>query len=107
MARRRGRAPGGARCRAANPHGHWKIPTLVAALRLEGMTAPMIIDGAMNVEASRAWVRHMLAPPLGPGNIVVMDNLPARKVGGVRMGVPAASTARVDHSTATSNESKV
>ena len=66
MARLRGRAPRGARCRAAIPHGHWKTTTLVAALRLEGMTAPMVIDGAMNGEAFRAWVRHMLAPSLGP-----------------------------------------
>ena len=84
MARLRGRAPRGARCRAAIPHGHWKTTTLVAALRLEGMTAPMVIDGAMNGEAFRAWVRQMLAPSLAPGDVVVMDNLPAHKVGGVR-----------------------
>jgi transposase len=89
MARLRGRAPRGARCRAAIPHGHWKTTTLVAALRLEGMTAPMIIDGAMNGEAFRAWVRHMLAPSLGAGDIVVMDNLPAHKVGGVREMIEA------------------
>jgi transposase len=90
MARLRGRAPRGARCRAAIPHGHWKTTTLVAALRLEGMTAPMVMDGAMNGEAFRAWVRHMLAPSLGPGDIVVMDNLPAHKVGGVREMIEAA-----------------
>ena len=90
MARLRGRAPRGARCRAAIPHGHWKTTTLVAALRLEGMTAPMVIDGAMNGEAFRAYVRHLLAPSLGPGDIVVMDNLPAHKVGGVRQMIEAA-----------------
>jgi len=89
MARLRGRAPRGARCRAAIPHGHWKTTTLVAALRLEGMTAPMVIDGAMNGEAFRAWVRQMLAPTLGAGDIVVMDNLPAHKVGGVREMIEA------------------
>jgi transposase len=89
MARLRGRAPRGARCRAAIPHGHWKSTTLVAALRLEGMTAPMVIDGAMNGEAFRAWVRHMLAPSLAPGDTVVMDNLPAHKVGGVREMIEA------------------
>jgi transposase len=91
MARLRGRAPRGARCRAAIPHGHWKTTTLVAALRLEGMTAPMVIDGAMNGEAFRTYVRHMLAPSLGPGDIVVMDNLPAHKVGGVREMIEAAA----------------
>ncbi|SDE97673.1 hypothetical protein SAMN05421720_11930 [Rhodospira trueperi] len=39
-ARRHGRSPRGERCRAAVPHGHWKTTTLVAALRLESMTAP-------------------------------------------------------------------
>ena len=89
MARLRGRAPRGERCRAAIPHGHWKTTTLVAALRLEGMTAPMVIDGAMNGEAFRAWVRQMLAPSLSPGDVVVMDNLPAHKVGGVREAIEA------------------
>jgi transposase len=90
MARLRGRAPRGVRCRAAIPHGHWKTTTLVAALRREGMTAPMVIDGAMNGEAFRAYIRHLLAPSLGPGDIVVMDNLPAHKVGGVREMIEAA-----------------
>ena len=45
MARRRGRALRGERCRAALPHGHWKTTTFVGALRLRGMTAPMVLDG--------------------------------------------------------------
>jgi len=45
MARLRGRSPRGERCRAAVPHGHWKTTTLVAGLRLGGLTAPMIVDG--------------------------------------------------------------
>ena len=53
----------------AVPHGHWKTTTLVAALRLEGMTAPMILDGAMNGGAFRAYVRHMLAPSLRAGDV--------------------------------------
>jgi transposase len=89
MARLRGRAPRGTRCRAAIPHGHWKTTTLVAALRLEGMTAPMVINGAMTGEAFRAWVRHMLAPSLRAGDVVVMDNLPAHKVSGVREMIEA------------------
>ena len=46
MARRYGRAPRGERCRASVPHGHWKTTTFVGALRLKGMTAPMVLDGA-------------------------------------------------------------
>ena len=48
MSRLCGRAPRGDRCRAALPHGHWKTTTLVAGLRLDGLTAPMVINGAMN-----------------------------------------------------------
>jgi transposase len=90
MARLRGRSRRGQRCRAAIPHGHWKTTTFVAALRLNGMTAPMVLDGAMTGEAFLAYVRQLLAPTLRPGDIVVMDNLPAHKVGGVRRTIEAA-----------------
>ena len=43
MARLRGHAPCGERCRAAVPHGHWKTTTFTAGLRLSGMTAPMLL----------------------------------------------------------------
>jgi len=59
-------------------------------LRLEGMTAPMVLDGPMNADAFRAYVRHMLAPTLRPGDIVVMDNLPAHKHADIRMLIEAA-----------------
>ena len=58
MARRYGRAPRGERCRAAVPHGHWKTTTFVGALRLEGMTAPMTLDGAMNSRELSGGNRH-------------------------------------------------
>ena len=53
MARRHGRSLRGERCRAPVPHGHWKTTTFVGALRLEGMTAPMVLDGAMHGAAFR------------------------------------------------------
>ncbi len=87
MARLRGRSPRGERCRAAVPHGHWKTTTLVAGLRLDGVVAPMVIDGAMNGEAFTAYAEHMLAPTLSPGDIVVMDNLPAHKIKGAREAI--------------------
>lgn len=90
MARLRGRSPRGERCRAAVPHGHWKTTTLVAGLRLDGVTAPMVIDGAMNGEAFTAYAETLLAPTLGPGDIVVMDNLPAHKVKGARAAIERA-----------------
>ena len=84
IARRYGRALRGERCRAAVPHGHWKTTTFVGALRLEGMTAPMILDGAMHGAAFLAYVEQVLAPTLSPGDIVVMDNLPAHKPVAIR-----------------------
>jgi len=90
MARRYGRARRGERCRAAVPHGHWKTTTFVGALRLEGMTAPMLLDGAMHGAAFLAYVEQVLAPTLSPGDIVVMDNLPAHKPVAVRQASEAA-----------------
>lgn len=84
MARLRGRSPRGERCRAGVPHGHWKTTTFTGALRLKGMTAPFVYDGAMNGIVFRAYVEQVLVPTLQPGDIVVMDNLPAHKAAGVR-----------------------
>ena len=89
MARLRGWAPKGERCRAAIPHGHWKTITFVGGLTLGGFVAPMLLDGPMDGECFRAWVEQMLAPTLRPGDLVVMDNLPAHKVAGVREVIEA------------------
>jgi transposase len=67
----------------AVPHGHWKVTTFVAGLRASGIVAPFVLDGAMNGQAFRTYVEQMLAPSLEPGDIVVLDNLPAHKVAGV------------------------
>lgn len=89
MARIRGRSKKGERCRAGIPHGHWKTTTFTGALRLTGMTAPMVLDGAMNGDAFRAYVEHVLAPTLSVGNIVIMDNLSAHKAEGIREAIEA------------------
>ena len=90
MARLRGRAPRGERCRAGVPHGHWKTTTFTGALRLTGMTAPFVYDGAMNGTVFGAYVGQMLVPTLRPGDIVIMDNLPAHKIRGVREAIEKA-----------------
>jgi len=90
MARLRGRAKRGMRCRAAIPHGHWKTTTFTAGLRLASLSAPMLLDGPMDGDAFRAYVIHVLVPELTPGDIVVMDNLPSHKVTGVRLAIEAA-----------------
>ncbi len=87
MARRCGRSLRGKRCIAAVPHGHWKTTTFVGGLRASGIDAPMTIDGAMDGPAFLAWIEGMLAPALRPGDIVVMDNLPAHKQPGVRKAI--------------------
>ena len=91
MARRYGRAPRGERCQTPVPHGHWKTTTFVGALRLEGMTAPMVLDGAMHGAAFLAYVEQVLVPTLKPGDIVVMDNLPAHKPIAVRTAIEVAA----------------
>ena len=90
MARLRGRSPRGQRLPAAVPWGHWKTTTLVAGLRCDGVSAPMVLDGAMNGAAFKAYVEQVLAPSLAPRDIVVMDNLAAHKVEGVREAIKAA-----------------
>src|SRR3546814_16923892 len=70
MARLRGRAQRGMRCRSPIPHGHWKTTTFTGALRLTGMTAPMVLDGPMTGEWFAAYAAQVLAPTLRPGDIV-------------------------------------
>ena len=89
MARLRGRALHGERCRAGVPHGHWKTTTFTGALRLTGMTAPFVYDGAMNGNVFLAYVEQVLVPTLEPGDVVIMDNLPAHKPVGVRNAIEA------------------
>ena len=79
MTRRYGRAPRGERLVDAIPHGHWKTTTFVGALRADGLTAPMVIDGAMNGDLFVAYTQQVLVPTLRPGDIVLMDNLSSHK----------------------------
>ena len=90
MARLYGRSPYGQRCVAALPHGHWKTTTFVGALRANGMTAPMVLDGPMDSLAFEAYVTQVLVPTLGPGDIVVMDNLAAHKRAEIAVAIEAA-----------------
>ena len=90
MARRYGRAARGDRVVAAIPHGHWKTTTFLAALRHDRITAPCVFDGAINGERFLAWVQQALVPTLGPGDIVIMDNLGSHKVAGIREAIEAA-----------------
>jgi transposase len=89
MVRRHGRSPRGERLVAGVPHGHWKTLTLVAALRIDGLTAPYVVDGAMDGPSFLAYVEQILVPTLRKGDIVFMDNLRTHKIAGVREAIEA------------------
>ena len=74
----------------AAPAGHWKTTTFVAGLRRDGVIAPCVFDGPMTGEAFQAYVEQMLAPTLRRDDVVVLDNLPAHKVIGIREAIRAA-----------------
>lgn len=65
------------------PHGHWKTTTFVAGFRLDGLFAPMVVDGALNGELFLKYVRQQLTPQIRPGDILILDNLQTHKVRGV------------------------
>jgi transposase len=90
MARRYGRAPVGERLVCAVPHGHWKTTTFVAALRVDGLSCPLVIDGAVNGDLFVAYVEQQLVPTLRPGDVVVMDNLSSHKRARVREAIEGA-----------------
>lgn len=83
MARLRGRCPVGQRCLSAIPHGHWQSTTLIAALRQEGITAPFLVEGAVDGEVFTAYLEQVLCPQLRAGDTVILDNLATHKIQGV------------------------
>ena len=90
MTRTHGRALRGARLMAKVPHGHWKTMTFVAALRVDGLTAPMVLDQPINGEWFLAYVEHVLTPTLTPGDVVIMDNLGSHRGRAVRAAIRKA-----------------
>ena len=90
MTRLYGRAPLGERLVAKVPHGHWKTLTLVAALHVDGATAPYVVDRAMDGPAFLAYLEQVLVPTLQKRDIVFMDNVRTHKVAGVREAIEAA-----------------
>ena len=79
MTRRYGRCRRGERLRMSVPHGHRKTTTFIAGLRNSGIVAPFVIDCPVNREVFETWVAKVLVPELGPGDVVVMDNLSSHK----------------------------
>jgi transposase len=90
MDRTHGRAPSGVRVDGPVPHGHWKMTTLTAAVRLDGVGACLAFDGATDSAAFETYVGECLAPTLRPGDIVIMDNLSCHKTTEVARLIAAA-----------------
>ena len=63
---------------------------MVAALRADGIVAPLVLEGAIDGPSFLAYVEQFLAPALRPGQVLLMDNLSSHKVAGVREAVEAA-----------------
>jgi len=90
MARTHGRSPKGERLVCPVPHGHWKTTTFVAALRADGLTCPLVVDGAMTGDLFVAYVQQQLVPALKAGDVVVLDNLACHKRAEVREAIEGA-----------------
>ncbi len=89
MTRRYGRAPGGERIREATPAGHGSTLTLPGAMSRKGMLASMTVESPTDGDVFLAYLDQVLCPALRPGQVVVMDNLSAHKVEGVRQRIEA------------------
>ena len=82
MIRRYGRATPGQRVVDHVPDNYGTNQTIVAALGLDGLDAPWVVDGAINGELLHCWVSEVWCPTLQTGDIVLWDNLSAHKVAG-------------------------
>lgn len=89
LLRRYGRSPRGTRLHDHTPCGHWETQTVIAALRVTGVTAPAVFDGPIDAVSFRAYVEQVLVPTLQPGDVVVLDNLAVHKQPEVRLAIEA------------------
>jgi transposase len=87
LLRRYGRSPRGQRLHDHTPCSHWETQTVIAALRLEGLTAPAVFDGPIDNPSFLAYVEQILVPTLRRGDVVVLDNLAVHKQPEVRAAV--------------------
>ena len=90
LLRRYGRSPRGVRLRDYTPCGHWQTHTVIAALRVEGLSATAVFDGPIDNPAFLAYVEQVLVPTLHAGDVVVLDNLTMHKQPEVRSAIERA-----------------
>jgi transposase len=82
-----GRAPKGERVVGSVPQNYGENLTVIGALTESGLQAVMTIEGATDGEVFRAYVEQVLCPVLKAGDVVIMDNLGAHKVQGIREAI--------------------
>lgn len=87
--RHHARAEKGERAVCDVPAGHWSVPTLVAAIGLQGVLASLVYSGGTDVEAFATFVEQVLAPKLRSGDVVLLDNLSSHKHERVRLAIEA------------------
>lgn len=90
MVRLHGRCPQSQRLIDFAPAGHYSSSTLMSGMRLDGIVAPMLIDGPVNGETFAGYIEQCMAPALEPGDILIIDNLPAHKSARVTAAVEGA-----------------
>lgn len=87
LLRRYGRSPRGTRLHDHAPCSHWQTTTVIAALRVDGVSAPAVFDGPIDNESFLAYVEQVLVPTLRRGDVVVLDNLAPHKQAAVRTAI--------------------
>ena len=75
LTKRTGWSPKGERYRTHAPFGQWKTQTFIAGLRCHGLVAPWIVNAPMNAAIFETYVETQLARELGPGDVVILDNV--------------------------------
>lgn len=90
MTRPYGRYTKAQRLIARAPHGRWRTLTFLAALRVDRIDAPCVLDGPINGKSFLAYIEQSLVPTLAPGDVVTMDNLGSHKGQAVRRAIRAA-----------------
>lgn len=89
-------APRGQRAYAARPRNRGRALTMIGAIGLTGLVATMSVEGGTDGDVFRTYVEQVLAPHPQPGQVVIMDNLKAHKVAGIREAIAAAG-ARLEY----------
>ena len=87
MTRLYGRAPRGERALGSAPINYGENLTIIGAMGIRGLSALMTVDGATDGDIFRVYVGEVLCPRLRRGDMVVMDNLGAHKVSGIREAI--------------------